>query len=75
MKDDEVCTTKIMAGKDSLELFRGSKSVIGTDSEGENEMNIASPVTTSSEMRNIMKNMRSSSRSPIDIALNIVQLS
>ncbi|GFX72264.1 hypothetical protein TNCV_4551861 [Trichonephila clavipes] len=40
-----------MTGKDILECIQSSKSIIDTDSDGEN----ASPILKSSEMRNIMK--------------------
>ncbi|GFV47925.1 hypothetical protein TNCV_3043971 [Trichonephila clavipes] len=43
-----------MADKDFLELVQSSKN-----SDGENEMNDAASVPKSSEMRNIMKSMRS----------------
>ncbi|GFU75463.1 hypothetical protein TNCV_2861791 [Trichonephila clavipes] len=48
-----------MSDKDILELAQSSKNIIETDSDDENEMNNAAPVPTSSEMRNIMKSMRS----------------
>ncbi|GFV95658.1 hypothetical protein TNCV_2009751 [Trichonephila clavipes] len=41
----------IMTGKDILECVQSLKSIIDTDTDGEN----ASPVLKSSEMRNIMK--------------------
>ncbi|GFW37695.1 HTH_Tnp_Tc3_2 domain-containing protein [Trichonephila clavipes] len=44
-----------MADKDILEFVRSSKNIIDADSKDENEMNNAAPVTTSSEMRNIIK--------------------
>ncbi|GFY00516.1 uncharacterized protein TNCV_2139131 [Trichonephila clavipes] len=40
-------------------LFKSPQNNINTDSDDYNEMNEAAPVTTSSEMRNIMKSMRS----------------
>uniref|UniRef100_A0A8C4SC05 HTH CENPB-type domain-containing protein n=1 Tax=Erpetoichthys calabaricus TaxID=27687 RepID=A0A8C4SC05_ERPCA len=45
--------------KDILEFVQSSKNIIDADSDDENEMNNAAPVPTSSEMRNIMKSMRS----------------
>uniref|UniRef100_A0A8C4RFJ1 HTH CENPB-type domain-containing protein n=1 Tax=Erpetoichthys calabaricus TaxID=27687 RepID=A0A8C4RFJ1_ERPCA len=42
-----------------LEFVQSSKNIIDADSDDENEMNNAAPVPTSSEMRNIMKSMRS----------------
>ncbi|GFT01749.1 tigger transposable element-derived protein 4 [Trichonephila clavipes] len=41
-----------------LECDQSSKDTIDEDSDDENEINSASPVPTSSEMRNIMKSMR-----------------
>ncbi|GFU11978.1 hypothetical protein TNCV_3265711 [Trichonephila clavipes] len=49
----------MMAVKDILELVQSSKYIIDTDSDCENEINNASPVPTSSEMRNVMKSMLS----------------
>ncbi|GFU57139.1 uncharacterized protein TNCV_1780022 [Trichonephila clavipes] len=46
-----------MADKDILEFAQSSKNIIDLDFDDENEM--ISPVYTSSEMRNIMKSMRS----------------
>uniref|UniRef100_A0A8C4SEN5 HTH CENPB-type domain-containing protein n=1 Tax=Erpetoichthys calabaricus TaxID=27687 RepID=A0A8C4SEN5_ERPCA len=57
--DDNVCTAPIMTDKDILEFVQSSKNIIDADSDNENEMNNAAPVPTSSEMRNIMKSMRS----------------
>ncbi|GFW63788.1 hypothetical protein TNCV_3743961 [Trichonephila clavipes] len=42
-----------------LEFVRSSKNIIDADSEDRNEMNNAALVSTSSEMRNIMKSRRS----------------
>ncbi|GFW91635.1 hypothetical protein TNCV_4500541 [Trichonephila clavipes] len=49
--DDNVCTAPTMTGKDILECVQSSKSIIDTDSDGEN----ASPALLSSEIRSIMK--------------------
>ncbi|GFW35937.1 SCAN domain-containing protein 3 [Trichonephila clavipes] len=58
--DDNVCTTPLTADKDDiLEFVHSSKNIIDAHSDDENEMNNAAPVPTSSEMRNIMKSMRS----------------
>ncbi|GFV68813.1 hypothetical protein TNCV_1626061 [Trichonephila clavipes] len=57
--DDNVCTEPIVADKDTLEFFQSSKNISDADSDDENEMNDEDPVTTSSEMQNIMKSMRS----------------
>ncbi|GFS76248.1 hypothetical protein TNCV_4667901 [Trichonephila clavipes] len=54
--DDNVYSPKY--GKDILEFVQCSKNITEADSEDENEMNNAAPVPTSSEMRNVMKNMR-----------------
>ncbi|GFX03143.1 hypothetical protein TNCV_4289261 [Trichonephila clavipes] len=47
----------IMADKDILQFVQSSKNVIHADSDDENKINVAAPVPTSSEMRNIMKSM------------------
>ncbi|GFW87864.1 hypothetical protein TNCV_1359681 [Trichonephila clavipes] len=58
--DDNVCTAPIMAAKDILELVQSSKNIIDTiDYDGENEMKNVTSVPMSSEMRSIMKSMRS----------------
>ncbi|GFY31238.1 hypothetical protein TNCV_752011 [Trichonephila clavipes] len=69
--DDNACTATIMADKDILEFVQSSKisfifgvcskfkNIIYAESDDENEMNNAAFVPTSSEMRNIMKSMRS----------------
>ncbi|GFV61136.1 hypothetical protein TNCV_2100111 [Trichonephila clavipes] len=57
--DDNVCTAPNMADKDILEIVQNSKNIIHADSDGEKEMNNAASVPTSSEMKNIMKSMRS----------------
>ncbi|GFT38481.1 hypothetical protein TNCV_1247761 [Trichonephila clavipes] len=44
-----------MADKHILEFVQSSKNIIDADSGGENEMNNAASVPTSSKMRNIMK--------------------
>ncbi|GFT28779.1 uncharacterized protein TNCV_3585041 [Trichonephila clavipes] len=54
-----VHSPNFMAIKDILEFIQGSKNVIDADSGDENEMNNAASVPTPSEMRNIMKFMRS----------------
>ncbi|GFW99572.1 hypothetical protein TNCV_3418051 [Trichonephila clavipes] len=49
-----------MADKDIFEFVRSSKIIIDTiDSDGENEMNYAAPVSMSSGMRNIKNSTRS----------------
>ncbi|GFW09437.1 hypothetical protein TNCV_3995441 [Trichonephila clavipes] len=48
-----------MADNDILEFVQLLKSIIDADAGDENEVKNAAPVPTSSEMRNIMKNMRS----------------
>ncbi|GFW37354.1 hypothetical protein TNCV_4498451 [Trichonephila clavipes] len=50
----DVCTAPSL-----LEFVQSSKNIIDTDFDDVNEMNNAAPVPTSSEMRNVMKNMRS----------------
>ncbi|GFU73265.1 hypothetical protein TNCV_167481 [Trichonephila clavipes] len=57
--DDNACTSPIMAEKDILEFVQSSKNIIDADSDEENEMNNATPVHTSSEMRSIIKSLRS----------------
>ncbi|GFU74252.1 hypothetical protein TNCV_4168431 [Trichonephila clavipes] len=42
--DDKVFTAPILAHKDILELIRSSKSIIGADSDYENEMNNVAPL-------------------------------
>ncbi|GFW12617.1 hypothetical protein TNCV_818691 [Trichonephila clavipes] len=60
VEDDNVCTDQIMANKDILEsLFKVKKNIIDIDSGDKNEMNNSAPVPPSTEMRNIMKSMRS----------------
>ncbi|GFU68847.1 hypothetical protein TNCV_1548311 [Trichonephila clavipes] len=54
--DYNVCTTPIMADKDILELDK--KNTIGADSNYKNKRNKAALVSTSFEVRYIMKNMR-----------------
>ncbi|GFV16630.1 transposable element Tcb1 transposase [Trichonephila clavipes] len=54
--DDSVCRASIMADIDILEFVQSSKNIIDTiDSDSENEMKNAAPVSSSSEMKNIMK--------------------
>ncbi|GFV71811.1 hypothetical protein TNCV_4868951 [Trichonephila clavipes] len=55
--DDNVCTVPLMSDKDILEFVQSSKNIIDADSDDENETNNAALVPTSSEMRNVMKNM------------------
>ncbi|GFX14853.1 hypothetical protein TNCV_1485951 [Trichonephila clavipes] len=57
--DNNVYTAPIMAVKDILECVQSSKNIIDADSDDENVMSNASPVPTSSEMRNVMKSMSS----------------
>ncbi|GFV97075.1 hypothetical protein TNCV_3526611 [Trichonephila clavipes] len=54
--DDDVCTAPMMADKDISEFAQSSKIITDEDSDDENEMNNAAPVSTSYEMRNIMRN-------------------
>ncbi|GFU67133.1 DDE-1 domain-containing protein [Trichonephila clavipes] len=56
--DDNVCTAPIMAGKDILEFVQSSH-IIGADPADEREMNNVASVPKSSEMRNVIKSMRS----------------
>ncbi|GFU16269.1 hypothetical protein TNCV_4422241 [Trichonephila clavipes] len=42
-----------------LEFVQSSKRIIVSDSDDENEMNYAAPVPPSSEMKSVMKSMRS----------------
>ncbi|GFV04512.1 hypothetical protein TNCV_3322091 [Trichonephila clavipes] len=58
VEDDNVCTTLIIAEKGILKYVQSSKSIIDADSDDENEMK-TTPISTSSEMRNIVKSMRS----------------
>ncbi|GFV97472.1 hypothetical protein TNCV_2039801 [Trichonephila clavipes] len=53
--DDDVCTAPITAYKDILMFVQSYKNILYADSNDENEMDNAA----SSEMRNIMKSMRS----------------
>ncbi|GFW82669.1 hypothetical protein TNCV_3492411 [Trichonephila clavipes] len=55
---DNACTAPIMAGKNILEFAQSSKNIIEADSDDEKETNKAVPLSTSPEMRNIMKSMR-----------------
>ncbi|GFW63871.1 hypothetical protein TNCV_3744751 [Trichonephila clavipes] len=56
--DDNVCETPIVTDKDILEFVQSSKNIIDVESDDENKMNNASPVT-SSKMRSIMKSISS----------------
>ncbi|GFY08962.1 hypothetical protein TNCV_4661531 [Trichonephila clavipes] len=57
--DDNVYTAPIMEEKDILEFVQSSKNIIGAYSDDENKINNTVPVHTSSEMRNVMKSIRS----------------
>ncbi|GFV48351.1 hypothetical protein TNCV_2479161 [Trichonephila clavipes] len=57
--DDNVCIAPVMADKDILEFVQTHKNIIDADSDNENEMNNVAAVPTTSEMRNIIKSMRS----------------
>ncbi|GFV37320.1 DDE-1 domain-containing protein [Trichonephila clavipes] len=59
VEDDNVCTAPIIADKDNSEFVQSSRIIINTDSDDENKMNNAAPITVSSEMRNVMKSIRS----------------
>ncbi|GFS89485.1 hypothetical protein TNCV_1809891 [Trichonephila clavipes] len=52
-------TVQIMADKHILDFVQSLKNIIDGDSDDENEMTTTAPVSTPSEMRNIMKSMRS----------------
>ncbi|GFV10529.1 DDE-1 domain-containing protein [Trichonephila clavipes] len=56
--DDNVCTALNMADK-YIGFVQSSKIIIDKDSNDEDEMDNATPVPTSSEMRNIMKSIHS----------------
>ncbi|GFS78542.1 hypothetical protein TNCV_3147811 [Trichonephila clavipes] len=55
VEDDNVYIATIMADKDILKFVQSSKNIIDRDSDDEIGVNNATPVPTSSEMRNIMK--------------------
>ncbi|GFV95392.1 hypothetical protein TNCV_4573941 [Trichonephila clavipes] len=57
--DDNVCPASIMVDKDILEFVQSLKNIIHTGSGDENERNNGSPIPSSSEMRSIMKSIRS----------------
>ncbi|GFU61370.1 hypothetical protein TNCV_530701 [Trichonephila clavipes] len=57
--DDNVSAALVMADKDILEFVRSSKNIIDADFDNKNEINNATLVPTSSEMRSNMKSMRS----------------
>ncbi|GFX82044.1 hypothetical protein TNCV_2572411 [Trichonephila clavipes] len=59
VNNHNVCTAATMTDKDALAFVQSTENTIDVDSKGENEMNNAAPVSTSSEMRNAMKSMRS----------------
>ncbi|GFS62684.1 hypothetical protein TNCV_3737271 [Trichonephila clavipes] len=56
--DDNACTAPIRAKKNILKFVLSLKNIIDEDYNGGNVMNIV-PVSTSSEMRNAMKSLRS----------------
>ncbi|GFV93956.1 protein big brother [Trichonephila clavipes] len=58
-KFKNVLTDPIMTSKVILEFAQSSKNIMKADSDDENEMNNIAPVSTSSEMSNIMKSMHS----------------
>ncbi|GFS72473.1 hypothetical protein TNCV_2116201 [Trichonephila clavipes] len=53
--DDNLYTALIMADKDTLKFVQSSKNINDVDTDDENEMNKATPVSMPFEMRNIMK--------------------
>ncbi|GFW24480.1 hypothetical protein TNCV_607211 [Trichonephila clavipes] len=53
--DGTVCAAPIMTDKDILDLVQSSKNIIDADFYDENEMNNVAPVSTRSEMKNVMK--------------------
>ncbi|GFY33200.1 hypothetical protein TNCV_1240511 [Trichonephila clavipes] len=58
--DDDIANkAPIMADKDILEFVQSLKNIIDSHTDDENEMNKATLVRTSSEMKNILKSMRS----------------
>ncbi|GFW32283.1 hypothetical protein TNCV_674421 [Trichonephila clavipes] len=61
IKIDYACMSSapIMADKENLEFVEISQNIMDADSNDENEMSNVAPVPTSSEMRNIVKIMRS----------------
>ncbi|GFV74194.1 hypothetical protein TNCV_2849131 [Trichonephila clavipes] len=59
VNDDNMCTDPNKAHKDNYEYVLSSKYIISGDSDDENEMNNAVLVTTSSEMKNVMKSIYS----------------
>ncbi|GFT63569.1 hypothetical protein TNCV_870351 [Trichonephila clavipes] len=58
VEDGNACKALSLADKVILNLVQISKNIIDADSDGENEMNNAAPVPTSSEMRKVKKCMR-----------------
>ncbi|GFS47718.1 histone-lysine N-methyltransferase SETMAR [Trichonephila clavipes] len=62
--------TPIKADKSILEFVQSSKNINDADSNNENEMNNAAPYPTSSEIRNIMKSMRSYSEAHFNSEMN-----
>ncbi|GFT87863.1 hypothetical protein TNCV_799691 [Trichonephila clavipes] len=52
--DDDVYTAPITADKDILGFDQSSKNIIDADSDDENEMSNAAPVSTLSGMKNIV---------------------
>ncbi|GFU55755.1 hypothetical protein TNCV_2969241 [Trichonephila clavipes] len=65
--DANVCTALIMADKDILELVQSSKSITNADSETNN----AASVSTSFEIRNIMKIFSSIVREFLELFYNL----
>ncbi|GFT62331.1 hypothetical protein TNCV_4717251 [Trichonephila clavipes] len=57
VNDENVCTAPIMTDEDILGSVQGSKNIMDAASGDENEINNATPVATTSEMRNIMKSI------------------
>ncbi|GFU91262.1 hypothetical protein TNCV_4925921 [Trichonephila clavipes] len=57
--NNNVCTVPIMTDNDILEFVQSSKHIMDADSDHENEINNSFPVSTSSEMRNTPKSIRS----------------
>ncbi|GFV64199.1 hypothetical protein TNCV_1806971 [Trichonephila clavipes] len=59
VNDDNMYTALIMPYKDLWEFVQSSENIIDVYSEDENEINNAALTPMSSEMRNIIKSMRS----------------
>ncbi|GFV19173.1 hypothetical protein TNCV_3223911 [Trichonephila clavipes] len=56
--DNNVCTAPILWQRYFGDCTNLKNTIGGEDSVDENEMNITAPVSTSSEMRNVMKSLR-----------------